>query len=71
MRRDEGKHRGHYDVSSCAEARAFVGQAGGRRRLVGWMAAVGEKLKMRRSTVHVAIAFLDRLFQRSVLVLLP
>lgn len=33
---------------------------------MGWLASIGDKLKMRRATVHVAIAYLDRLFQRHV-----
>lgn len=33
---------------------------------MGWLASTGDKLKMRRATVHVAIAYLDRLFQRHV-----
>jgi hypothetical protein len=34
-----------------------------RRKLVGWMSTVGDKLKMRCATLHVAICFLDRVFQ--------
>jgi len=51
--------------SPVLEAQAFL-QNGHRCRLVGWLVAVGDKLRMRRATVHVAIAFLDRLFERHV-----
>ena len=33
-----------------------------RRKIVGWMATVGEKLHMRFTTIHVAINYLDRIF---------
>lgn len=55
MRRDEDKNRVFEPEAAYLEH---------RRKLVSWMAAVGDKLKMRRATLHVAICFLDRLFQR-------
>lgn len=55
MRRDEGKNHVFEPDAAYLEH---------RRRLIGWMSSVGEKLKMRYSTMHVAICFVDRIFQR-------
>ena len=55
MKEDESKHQSYNPDTAYMEH---------RRRLVGWMSAVGDKLKMRYSTMHVAIVYLDRIFQR-------
>lgn len=55
MRRDESKNHVYEPDTAYLEH---------RRKLVGWMAEVGVKLKMRPTTAHVGICFLDRIFQR-------
>ena len=37
-----------------------------RRKIVGWMANIGEKLRIRFTTIHVAINYLDRIFTRKI-----
>ena len=55
MRRDEMRNRSYEPDTTYLEH---------RRKLVGWMSTVGDKLKMRYATLHVGICFVDRIFSR-------